>query len=414
MLKTICFSNTGCSAEDEDFLRLMRILGAERTQNIFEADCIVQHFCGMSTENYEVIPKCMFVLEKIKEERPEVKIFVGGCASEVLNFQKRYPFVDGVFARRHMIEDLSQYLGFDPECDKEPICNHNAVRIQSGCLRQCGFCKKHYMSMPLISKPLEQVIKDVKEVLKNGHSEVILLAENSTEYGIDLGYRLIDLLKELENKTQIERICLTALCIDELVLMPELVDYIADHKEIVSVQIEIQSLIPLVRKNMRLTSTREEVLKICKRFSKKRITTNIMVGYPGENKVDFDEQLDLIKENGLYYIQVNEFDATPGTPGYEMEQINPSIVQKRLLKMMNLLTLLKREKANGMINSAQKGYTGVAMGKGTLLLNGESILVSVNEDIELTYGKEYMVKVTGVDQLFTGKEQNMRLKGVLL
>lgn len=89
MIKTICFSNTGCSAEDEDFLRLLRTIGAERTQNLFKADCIIQHFCGMSTENYEMIPKCMYILKRIKEERPETKIFIGGCASEVLDLKKK-------------------------------------------------------------------------------------------------------------------------------------------------------------------------------------------------------------------------------------------------------------------------------------------------------------------------------------
>lgn len=413
MFKTICFSNTGCSAEEEDFIRLVRILGAERTQNIFKADCIVQHFCGMSAENYEVIPKCMYILEQIKEERPEVKLFIGGCASEVLDFKKRYPFVDGVFARRRMVEDISQYLGVDYKYDNAPICNQNAVRIQSGCLRQCGFCKKHYMNMPIISKPLEKVMKDAGEVLKNGYTDITLLAENSTEYGIDLGYRLIDLLREFEKETRIKRIYLTGLCIDELAIMPELVDYIANNSKIVSVQVEIQSLIPVVRKNMKLTSTREEVLEILQRFSEKCITTNIMVGYPGENQVDFDEQLKLIKENNLYYVQVNKFDATPRTPGYEMEQITKVVVEKRLNKMVNLLMLLKREKANKLIKSSQEVYKGVAVGKNTVLLNNESIWVSVDENAELTYGEEYKVKLTSIDQLASGKDQNMRLKGVL-
>lgn len=411
-LKTICFSNSGCSAEEEDFLRLMRIVGAERTRNIFDADCIVQHFCGMSTESYEAIPRIMYFLQRIKEENPETKIFVGGCATEVLDLKTRYAFVDGVFARRRMVEDISKYLGYDPESDKAPISNHYAIRIQSGCMRQCGFCKKHFMNMPLESKPIDQIKADIEEVLKKGFNQVQFLAENSTEYGLDIACKLIDLLEVVEKDSRIKRVFLTGLCLDELALMQELVKYIESSNKIVGVQVKIQSLIPVVRKNMRLTSTREEVLEILQHFSNKFITTNIMVGYPGETDSDFDEQLNLIKEHKMYYVQANKFDATPGTPGYEMQQISRILVEKRLIKLFNLLKNLKKEQANKMIKTSENGYTGVAVGKHCILLDGINASVIVEE--LLTSGKEYTVKVTGFEELFEGKEQDLILKGVLM
>lgn len=415
-MQTFYFSNTGCSAKDEDFIRLTKILGVERTNNLFEADCIVQHFCGMSSECFEDIPKFMFILKKIKEDKPDIKIFVGGCASEIVDLQKRYPFVDGVFSRRHMVEDISKYLGFDPNTDKEkPISNHNSVRIQSGCLRHCGFCKKHFMDMPLKSKKIEQVLRDIDDVVKHSYSYIILHAENSTEYGIDLGCRLIDLLKEIEKNPRIKNIYLSALCIDELVLNPELVEYIQNSKKITTVQVEIQSLIPEVRQNMNLSSSKEDVLEILRRFSKKRIITNIMLGYPGENQKDFNEQLRVIREENLYYVQINAYDNTPGTPSYAMPQIKKKDVENRMLQMVDLLTELRMAKAKSIMNNSKLfGCTGVAVGKKTLHLNGESISVTVDTDKEFCIGDTVRVKITGIDEMFSGINQTLCLKGEII
>ena len=99
-----------------------------------------------------------------------------------------------------------------------------------------------------------------------------------------------------------------------------------DILKIHQLQIEIQSLIPEVRKNMRLSSSVEEVLKILKLLEKKYIITNIMLGYPGETDSGFDKQLKLIEEHGLYYAQVNTYDDTPCVPAHNLEQIPKDIL----------------------------------------------------------------------------------------
>lgn len=410
-MQTIYFSNSGCSAEEEDFIRLARELDLKPTNNLFSADFIVQHFCGMSSDCFKDIPKYMFIFEKLKEERTEVKIFVGGCAASVVNLKKRYPFVDGVFSRRHMVEDICQYFGVEPKND-EPVSNHNVVRIQSGCLRKCGFCKKYYMDMPLKSKPIERVLRDVDDVIKHGYRDVVLLAENSTEYGLDLGYKLIDLLKEVEKNPKIKTIDLTALCIDELALNQELVDYISKSSKITTVQIEIQSLIPEVRKNMNLSSSREDVLEILKKLSRKHIDTNIMIGYPGETSKGFEEQMRVIKEENLYYVQINTYDNTPETLSYTMPQVSKNEVGNRLTKLTDLLKKLRQAKANELIHASKLfGCNGVAVGKNEVQLLGQTVSVSVDTDRELYIGSNVMVRITGIVELFSGRDQSLVLKG---
>ena len=108
----IYFSNTGCILESEDFFRFLRLTGGEETKNFDEADVIIAHFCAMSTESFENIPPHMAIFQGLKKYgSPAPKLYIGGCATEVVDLKKRYPFVDGVFRRRKMVEDLSKYFG---------------------------------------------------------------------------------------------------------------------------------------------------------------------------------------------------------------------------------------------------------------------------------------------------------------
>ena len=343
------FSNTGCTFEEEDFIRFLRLTNAEQTKNILEADVIIAHFCALSTESFKSIPPHMAILQGIKQElKPQVKIFIGGCASKVLDLKKRYPFVDGVFNRGSMIKDLAKYFGYDLNTISNlPICNGQAVSIQSGCLRNCGFCKKAYLDMPLRSKPIEKVLLDIKEAISQGHPDILLFAENSTEYGIDLdgNARLIDLLKAATNVEGLKSITLTGVCIDELAFNTVLLDFIKNCKKIYKVQIEIQSLIPEVRKNMRLTSSTEDVLRVLKELSSKYIITNIMIGYPGETDENFKEQLSLIEKYGLYYVQVNTYDNTPFVYGSTFKQIPKNLVDSRTMMLINTINKLRSKKA---------------------------------------------------------------------
>ena len=344
----VYFSNTGCSFENEDFLRFLALTNAQEADSIMEADVIIAHFCALSTESFQTIPPHMAVLNGMREFNAKVQLYVGGCAAEVLDLKTRYPFINGVFTRRRMVEDLAKYFNYSAEANKDISVNYyNCVRIETGCARHCGFCKQAYLKMPVQSKPIDRVLADVRDVVSKGHHDIVLFAENSTEYGLDLpgNIRLIDLLKEVVEIEGVEFIYISALCIDELVLNPELVDYIRDCNKIYKVQLEIQSLIPFVRRNMRLTSTVDEVLEILDKFSKKHIIGNIMMGYPGETEGNFKKQLRLIEEHDLYYVQINEYDDTPMVYGHSFEQISKEIVHERCKKMLQLISRLRTNKA---------------------------------------------------------------------
>ena len=337
----------------------------------------------------------MAILNEIKENQPNVKIFAGGCAESLVDLQKRGK-IDGTFRRGKMIEDLSNYLNYDYTTDDSPINYHGAVRIQMGCSRNCGFCKKGYLDMPLTSKPLEKVLADIKSAIDEGSYDIELLAENATEYGLDLEpkVRLIDLLKEICALDGLEFLSVSALCIDELALDNELVEYIRNNKKIRKVQVEVQTLIPSVRKKMNLSSSIDDVFRILEAFKDKHIITNIMVGYPGETEADFQKQLQVIEDKQMYFIQVNQYDNTPFVPAYGLKQIPKAISDLRVLALYNTINKVRIRMSEEMIGSV---VDCVYTLEGKFEMLGSSCEVSIKNRPHCYHGQVIKARITSYD-----------------
>lgn len=415
------FSNSGCSAENLDFRRLLALTGAEEIKNPFEADVIIANFCGISTDAFKMIPEHMAIFEEIKNFLPQTRIYVGGCAEGIVDLRTRYPFIDGTFRRRRMVEDLATYFDYNAEKSKDMVVSfYNCVRIQSGCIRHCGFCKKAYMDMPLNSRPIKLILKDISEAIANGHPDIILLSENSTEYGLDLdgNVHLIDLLKCIIQVKGLKSIYLTGLCIDELSQNQnnELLQFIKECDFIHEIQAEIQSLIPDVRKAMRLTSSVEDVLRVLDELKGKHIITNIMVGYPGETDSGFDEQLKLIEDNNIYYIQFNKYDNTPLVYAHSLEQIPELVVSQRMLKLANLIKKLRTKKARELIEASKTNAVScIFTTEKKWAIIGESAFVNLGK-INAVTGDIVKARINGIENLFNiqNPNQTFELRGTVV
>ncbi len=356
----------------------------------------------------------MAIFEGVKEIFPETRVYVGGCAEGIVDLKARYPFIDGTFGRRHMLEDLSTYFDYDVEKSKEmAVSFYNCVHIQSGCARHCGFCKKAYMDMTLNSRPIGLVIKDIKDAIANGYPDIVLLAENSTEYGFDLtgNVSLIDLLKAVIQVEGVKSILLTALCIDELSLPQnkELLQFIKECNLIHEVQIEIQSLIPEVRKAMKLTSSVEAVLRVLDELKGKRIITNIMVGYPGETDRGFDNELKLIEDNNIYYIQINKYDDTPLVYAHSLEQIPEIVVSQRMIRLASLIRKLRTEETKKLIETTRtKPVSCIFTTEKRWAVIGESAVVNLGKT-NAAAGDIVKAKIIEIENLFNMQDPNQTL-----
>ena len=405
------FENTGCSIESIDFLRLLNLTNGTKTNNVYEADIVIAHFCAISTEAIKNIPHIMGIFDEVKRRNPNVKFYVGGCAEGVIDFKKKRN-VDGTFRRRHMVEDLAMYLNYKYEDGKEaPIHFHGGIKIQSGCARKCSFCKQAYLDMTPKSIPIDKILLNVKKAVEDGFGEIALLAENSTEYGMDLKPRvkLIDLLKKLCSVEGLKYISLTALCIDELSLDPELVDYICKNPMIRKVQVESQSYIDAVRKEMNLKSSAEEALRIVKEFKShgKFIVSNVMVGHPGENSTDFQKQLKLIEEEELTFVDPNKYDNTPMVHSSTLRQVPEDVANRRLLNLVKTIIRVRETVANRMVGSIVECVYSL---DNIFEILGTSETVNIDTHRKYKPGQVIRVKLTSYEK--AEETMVLRFKGV--
>ena len=420
----VYYESFGCDIEREEFIRFLKLSNLTETKEMEEADIIIIHLCALSSDSFRAIGLNMMVLKHFKKINQrigkEIKIFVGGCAEQLLDIKKFYPFVDGVFRRGKLVEDLSKIFNYNAQIDCGTIHYKNSVVIQKGCSRKekCGFCIKSYViTMPSHSKPVEKIVADIKATVAAGYHDIALLAENSTEYYDPItDSRLLDLIKIVEKIDGVNFIDLTGLCIDELEENPELVDYIAASEKIRKVQLEIQSLIPVVRHNMRLSSRAGFVYKLLEKFTNKYICTNIMVGYPGEEEESFKNQLDPILRKLLYYIEVNKYDDTPGVYAHKLPQIPKTVVDDRIEMMKNTIRKTREEVANKILNTSSKngGIECVYVGHDIAEALHYTAIVEVdNLPTNLINGQKIWVEITTIEDLFreTGINQELILRG---
>ena len=343
-------SSTGCGIPRQGFERILKSACEDyvKTTNPFNADIIVQYFCILSKDCLNTVADVMAFLKQFKNYKPECKIIVGGCAETVIDFKKIYPFIDGAFDKFEMVPQVLSMLGKEEKKNiiSMPIENRRAeILVSSGCNRHCSFCKKGYMPMEYHSVPMEEILYQVRYATENRVRYLALVGENLTEYGIDLYQKrmIVELLKEILNVGKfIKGITLGGIVIEEMT--PELIELIAKEPRIHTVQLEIQSLIPEVRKAMNIDPSIDKVLRVMDRLSNKAILSNIMVGHPGETESGFKKQLELVKKHNLYFIQVNKFDNTPGTKSYEMEQIPDKIVERRIMELAKVVVQLRSKK----------------------------------------------------------------------
>ena len=225
------------------------------------------------------------------------------------------------------------------------------------------------------------------------------------------------MLKTVVEIEGVKAIRITGLCIDELAMPQndELLQFIKNCDKIFMVQTEIQSLIPEVRNNMRLTSSVEDVLRVLKELSRKHIITNVMVGYPGETTEGFEKQLKLIEEENLYFIEFNKYDDTPLVYANSLEQIKPALVSQRLIKLAETIKRLRTRKVKELVKATnQEPISCIYTTEKRLMVLGESAIVSVGKDVKASVGDIIKVKITGVEKLFDMNDpsQYLCLEGV--
>lgn len=407
----IAFMSTGCQTgfgrAREIIASIPELTEVSKTEN---PDCIMVNFCAISTEAINAFDQMKYELTVIKQHNPQLKILAGGCI-EGLSVKKDLSFADAIYHHQEEATAFLHFLGYTSVAHLHPAIIYDTayIVIAQGCNRRCTFCKVHYLDhMQLTSRPLAEIIALVYIAIEQGVHNIHLNAENSTEYGHDLGHNLCELLEILFAIDGVRFIDISGLCLDEI--NPRLLALL-QHPKTRLLQIEVQSLYDPVRKAMGLHKTRDEALAILDALHDKAIISNFITGFVNSNVKEFDKELNLIRAHHLYFLTLSPYDDTENTPSHHFYQ-KPS--KSELFYYQSAFTatvaaerqlLLEQLMAQDSIEAS----VVIAPEKGKLTLipthYSMKILARNPDHIPCQVGDVVRVKITGLHQIMSAAKQ---------
>ena len=417
----------GCQMNEHDSENISAILNDmnfTKTESLEDADLIILNTCAIRENAHN---KVFGLLGRIKHLRQTNNIMVGfgGCMAQeeviVEEITNKYKWIDFVFGT-HNIVNLPNVIekAYDNKkqevevfsCEGDVIENipvkrdskYKAwVNIMYGCDKFCTYCIVPYTRGKQRSRLPEYIINEVKDLIKEGYQEVTLLGQNVNAYGkdLDINYTMANLLEDVA-KTGINRIrFVTSHPWD---FNDDMIDIISKYDNIMPyIHLPIQSGSSKILKLMGRRYTKEEYLNLFKKLKEKipnvSITTDIIVGFPGETEEDFQDTLDVV--DACKYDSAFTFIFSPrvGTPASKMED-NVSLEEKesRLQRLNQLINKYSKENNDKYLNKVVPVLLEDYSSKKKDCLKGYTDtmkLVNVKaEDIYL--GKIVNVKITSV------------------
>jgi len=320
----------GCQMNVADSRRLAESLqryGLEAAEEPADADVVVLYSCVVRQQAEDRVHGQLHQLRQLKAERPQLKVVVAGCVSDIPDWRKRYPFVDliaepgqDLTVRERLIDllDLSERYRFDPEQAVRIPGVSEGVTIHQGCNRACTYCIVPQTRGGERSRPAEVILDEVRRLTERGTREVVLLSQIVERYGRDLRPRVLlsELLHRLDSVAGLERIrFLTSYPGD---FGNDLVEAIAELPKVCEdVNLPIQAgeddVLRRMRRGYVVDHYRELIGRLRLRMPEIGLSTDIIVGFPGETETQFQHTLDMLDELRFDVVHVAMYSPRPGT-----------------------------------------------------------------------------------------------------
>ncbi len=365
MWKTLYIQTNGCQMNEYDAQRMADVLRASHGLALVSrpeaADVLLLNTCSIREKAQEKVFSTLGRWKVFKQRRPEVVIGVGGCVAsqEGEQLRDRAPYVDLVFGPQtlhrlpQMLQSLAQAgeaqidVSF-PEIEKfdclpAPRAEGPTafVSVMEGCSKYCTYCVVPYTRGEEISRPFDDVIAEVASLAEQGVREITLLGQNVNAYqGLMHDGTVADLALLIRYLAAIEGIGRIRYTTSHPV---EFSDSLIDaHKEVPSLaghlHLPVQSGSDRILAAMKRGHTRQEYLDKIRQLRRARpgisISSDFIVGFPGETEADFQATLDLVETVGFDGSYSFIYSRRPGTPAAELpDPVPQSVKQERLLRL---------------------------------------------------------------------------------
>ncbi len=381
MTRKLFIETHGCQMNEYDSSRMVDLLGEhqalEITENPAEADVILLNTCSIREKAQEKVFSQLGRWRELKQDNPQLVIGVGGCVAsqEGAAIRDRAPYVDVVFGPQtlHRLPEMidaartTQQPQVDisfPEIEKfdrlpEPRVDGPSafVSVMEGCSKYCSFCVVPYTRGEEVSRPMADVLAEIIHLTENGVKEVTLLGQNVNGYRHD-GHDFADLLRAVAAVEGIERIRYTTshpLEFSDAIIqahadIPQLVRYL--H---LPVQSGADRVLAAMKRNHTALEYKSRIRKLKAAVPGILISSDFIVGFPGETEKDFEQTMKLIEEVGFDFSYSFVYSARPGTPAADMVDDTPDEVKKqRLARLQHRINELGFENSRRMVGTTQR------------------------------------------------------------
>jgi tRNA-2-methylthio-N6-dimethylallyladenosine synthase len=369
--KKLFIKTYGCQMNVYDSERMAEAMGADgyvMTETAEDADMVLLNTCHIREKAGEKLYSDLGRLKKLKVARPDVKIGVAGCVAQAegAEIMRRMPIVDLVVGPQsyHRLPEMARAGGpqldtdFPPEDKFDLLPERKALRgpaafltVQEGCDKFCAFCVVPYTRGSEVSRPASRILAEARGLVEKGVRDITLLGQNVNAYHGE-GYGLARLIRELAKVDGLQRIRYTTSHPNDM--EDDLIAAHGDEPKLMPyMHLPVQSGSDRILKAMNRKHTAEQYLRTIERIRVARpdilLSSDFIVGFPGETDQDFTDTLDLIREVNYGMAYSFKYSARPGTPAAEKPDIESDIADSRLQALQSLLTEQQRGVQNAMV-----------------------------------------------------------------
>ena len=352
----------GCQMNEYDSQKTLEILKqdptVEETSNPEDADIILLNTCSIREKAEEKVYSELGRLRKLKIENPNLKIGVGGCVAsqEGKNIFKRAPYVDLIFgpqtihkvpsllSKKNKIEAVDVSFPIEEKFDALPAPEATGtssfVSIMEGCSKYCSFCVVPYTRGDEVSRKPEQIFDEVARLIEQGVSEIVFVGQNVNSYEYSFNGRMLrlsDLIEVTGSIDGVERIRYTTS--HPLDMTDDLIEVYGHVPQLVShLHLPVQSGSNSILTRMKRNYSRELYIDVIEKLKLVRpnikVSSDFIVGFPGETDADFQQTMDLIEEVQFDASFSFIYSARPGTPASKLHDATPLAEKKERLNIL--------------------------------------------------------------------------------
>ena len=358
-MKTVAFCTLGCKVNQYETNAMMQKMieaGYEVVDFETKADIYIINTCTVTNMADK---KSRQMLRRVKEINPEAILVAVGCYAQVAKEKlEQIPEIDlilGINEKNDIVKYVEQaskntyvsdvlhqteFLDFGDVTYTEKT--RAVIKVQDGCNQFCSYCIIPYARGRIRSRKPESVIKEITDVAKEGIKEVVITGIHIASYGKDFNaeYRLIDLLEEIQKVDGIQRIRLGSLeptlITEEFVTRLKKLSKICDHFHL-SLQSGCNETLKRMNRKYTTDQFRHVVELLRNAYPEVHLTTDVIVGFPGETEEEFNKTYEFLKKIKFYKMHVFKYSPRNGTVAAKMpNQIDGNIKEERSNKLIEL------------------------------------------------------------------------------